>query len=139
MRRGNRAWAWSYRGGGENWSGTSGKTKFEGHLFTHYFEEPQCQCVPGRMCVINLTSQQDSCLTRSGYLALVVSPPVHQSPSVQPLNYSILLRVVVSFTFVMVSCGLFKTRQDMNHVYSINVNSHPLRIGGELEWVGLRI
>jgi hypothetical protein len=27
----------------------------------------------------------------------------------------------------------------MNHVYSINVNSHPLRIGGELEWVGLRI
>ena len=78
-------------------------------------------------------------MTRSGYLALVVSPPVHQSPSVQPLNYSILLRVVVSFTFVMVSCGLFKTRQDMNHVYSINVNSHPLRIGGELEWVGLRI
>ena len=72
-------------------------------------------------------------------MALVVSPPVHQSPSVQPLNYSILLRVVVSFTFVMVSCGLFKTRQDMNHVYSINVNSHPLRIGGELEWVGLRI
>jgi hypothetical protein len=68
------------------------------------------QCVPGLMHVINTTSQQNSCLTRSQYLSLVVSRPVHQVPSLRSFNYSILLMVIVPITFVLVACGLFKVQ-----------------------------
>ena len=66
------------------------------------------QCVPGLMHVINTTSQQNSCLTRSQYLALVVTRRVPHAPFVKSLNYSLLLMVVVPLTFVLLSCGLRK-------------------------------
>ena len=66
------------------------------------------QCVPGLMHVINTTSQQNSCLTRSQYLALVVSKPVHAIPTPTPINYGIILMVVVPLTFALLSCGVFK-------------------------------
>ena len=58
------------------------------------------------MHVINSTAQQNSCLTRAEYLALVVSGPLHQVPSIKSFNYTILLLVVVPLTVVLVSCGL---------------------------------
>jgi hypothetical protein len=65
------------------------------------------QCMPGLMHVINSTSQQNSCLTRSQYLALVVSAPVHAIPPPNPIHYGIVMLVVVALTFVMFSCGVF--------------------------------
>ena len=67
------------------------------------------ECVPGLMHVINTTAQQNSCLTRAEYLALVVSRPLHQVQA-KSFNYMILLLVVVPLTFVLVSCGLFGTK-----------------------------
>jgi hypothetical protein len=67
------------------------------------------ECVPGLMHVINTTAQQNSCLTRSEYLALVVSRPLHQVQA-RSFNYMILLLVVVPLTFVLVSCGLLGTK-----------------------------
>jgi hypothetical protein len=68
------------------------------------------QCVPGLMHVVNSTAQQNSCLTRAEYLALVVARRAPHAPPVRSLNYSILQLVVVLLTFAMVSCGLLKTR-----------------------------
>ena len=68
------------------------------------------QCVPGLMHVINTTAQQNSCLTRAQYLALVVARRAPQAPHVRSLNYRILLMVVVPLTFVLVACGLFSAR-----------------------------
>ena len=67
------------------------------------------QCVPGLMHVVNSTAQQNSCLTRAEYLALVVARRVPLAPAVRSLNYSILLMVVVPLTFAMVACGVLKT------------------------------
>ena len=64
------------------------------------------QCVPGLMHVINATSQENSCLTRSQYLALVVSRPVHHTPSLKSFGYRTLLLVIVPITLVLLFCGL---------------------------------
>jgi hypothetical protein len=64
------------------------------------------QCVPGLMHVINATSQANSCLTRSEYLALVVPRPVHHTPALRSFSYMTLLLVIVPITFVLVFCGL---------------------------------
>jgi len=64
------------------------------------------QCVPGLMHVINATSQANSCLTRSEYLALVVSRPLHHTPALRSFSYMTLLLVIVPITFVLVFCGL---------------------------------
>ena len=53
------------------------------------------QCMPGLMHVINSTAQQNSCLTRAEYLALVVSRRAPHTPPVRSFNYLILLLVVV--------------------------------------------
>ena len=66
------------------------------------------QCIPGLMHVINTTSQENLCLTRSQYLALVVTRRAPHTPFVKSLNYSLLLMVVVPLTFVLLSCGLRK-------------------------------
>ena len=64
------------------------------------------QCVPGLMHVINATSQQNSCLTRAEYLALVVSRPVHLSPSFRSFTYTTLLLVIVPINMVLLFCCL---------------------------------
>jgi hypothetical protein len=64
------------------------------------------QCVPGLMHVINSTSQENSCLTRAQYLALVVTRRVPHPPSIKSFNPSILLMVLVPITFVLLFCGL---------------------------------
>jgi hypothetical protein len=63
------------------------------------------QCVPGLMHVINTTSQENLCLTRSQYLALVVSRRVHHTPALRAFSYMTLL-VIVPITFVLLICGL---------------------------------
>ena len=74
------------------------------------------------MHVIDSTAQQNSCLTRAEYLALVVTRRVPLAPPVRSLNYSILLMVVVPLAFAMLACGVLKTRYDTNlFIYSINV------------------
>lgn len=63
------------------------------------------QCMPGLMHVINTTSHQNSCLTRSEYLALVVSRPVINPPAIKSFNYLILLVAILPLTCVLGACA----------------------------------